>query len=88
MAVEHHIASLVVHCRPTCVARLETAIAGLRGADVPASDPSGKLIVTIEDKNEQAIAERLNEISAAPGVLSATLVFHHVEPGDPGGGGR
>jgi len=80
MIGEFHIASLVVHCRPACRATLERAIADLPGAEVPASDAIGKLVVTLESTSERTIARQLEEIGAMPGVLSATLVFHHVEP--------
>lgn len=80
MIGECHVASLVVHCRPARVASLEGVIAALPGAEVPASDAAGKLVVTLESDNEQTIARQLEEIGAMAGVLSATLVFHHVEP--------
>jgi nitrate reductase NapD len=83
MIGESHIASLVVRCRPDRVASLEGVIAARPGAEVPASDAAGKLVVTLESTNEQTIARQLDEIGALPGVLSATLVFHHVEPGIP-----
>ena len=90
MIREFHIASLVVHCRPDRVASLEGTIAALPGADVPASDLAGKLVVILESTSEQTIARQLEEIGALPGVLSATLVFHHVEPGvfEPQGAAR
>jgi nitrate reductase NapD len=80
MIAELHIASLVVRCRPARIAELERAIAALPGAEIAAADASGKLVVTLESESERAIARRLEEIAALPGVLSATLVFHHVEP--------
>jgi len=83
MVGESHIASLVVHCRPGGVASLEGLIAALPGAEVPASDAAGKLVVTLESDSEQTIARQLEEIGAMAGVLSATLVFHHVEPPHP-----
>lgn len=79
MSSAFHIASLVVHCRPDRAASLESAIALLPGAEVPTSDRAGKLVVTLESASEQRIARQLEEIGAMPGVLSATLVFHHVE---------
>jgi nitrate reductase NapD len=57
---------------------------------VPASDAAGKLVVILESTDEQTIARQLEEIGALPGVLSATLVFHHVEAGnsEPQGASR
>jgi periplasmic nitrate reductase NapD len=36
-------------------------------------------VVTLETASEADIVTRLNDISLLPGVLSAALVFHHVE---------
>jgi nitrate reductase NapD len=80
MIEELHIASLVVRCRPERIEELERSIAALSGAEIAASDPSGKLVVTLESASERVIAGRLEEIGVLPGVLSATLVFHHAEP--------
>jgi periplasmic nitrate reductase NapD len=80
MIGELHIASLVVRCRPRRMARLKRAITALPGAEIPADDAEGKLVVTLEAASEQAIRRQLDAINALPGVLSATLVFHHAEP--------
>lgn len=80
MIEELHIASLVVRCRPERIPALEHAIAALPGAEIAATDPAGKLVVTLESTTERVVADRLEEIGALPGVLSATLVFHHAEP--------
>jgi nitrate reductase NapD len=80
MIGELHVASLVVRCRPARIAELEHAIAAVSGAEIAAADDSGKFVVTLESASERAIARRLEEIAALPGVLSATLVFHHAEP--------
>jgi len=36
-------------------------------------------VITLETASEAEIVTRLNENSLLPGVLSAALVFHHVE---------
>jgi periplasmic nitrate reductase NapD len=77
---EIHIASLVVRCRPERMAELERAIGALAGAEIPAEDAVGKLVVTLEAGSERAIRQQLEMIGALPGVLSATLVAHHAEP--------
>ncbi|MFQ5973015.1 MAG: chaperone NapD, partial [Alphaproteobacteria bacterium] len=51
----------------------------LPGVEVHASDPAGKLIVTIESDEEAGIAERLDAIRALDAVYTASLVYHHVE---------
>lgn len=80
MIGELHIASLVVRCRPERIASLRDAIVALPGAEVPAEDASGKLVVTLEAASERTVRQQLDTIGALPGVLSATLVAHHAEP--------
>jgi nitrate reductase NapD len=67
---ESHVSSLVVHVRPEKAHTVRREMIGL---------PGGKIIVTLETDTEADIVTRLNEISLLDGVMSATLVFHHVE---------
>ena len=80
MIGELHIASLVVRCRPERLASLRRAITALPGAEVPAADAQGRLVVILEGASEQAIRHQLDAIGALSGVLSANLVAHHAEP--------
>lgn len=74
-----HFVSLVVHCRPECLAEARRAIAALPDTEVPASDERAKLVALLELRDESALLERIAAIEAAPGVLSASLAFHQVE---------
>jgi nitrate reductase NapD len=49
------------------------------GAEVPLADPGGKMVVTLETETQSAVAEALTRISLLDGVMSAALVFHHVD---------
>ena len=82
---EQHISSLVVHARPEHAATVVKALLSMPGAEIPVQDPNGKLIVTLETTTDSEIVDRINNIHAIPGVLSATLVFHHVESDDQRG---
>jgi len=76
---EHHISSLVVHAMPDAVDGVSAALTALPGLEIHAADRSGKLILTLETVDEAEIVERLNAIYGIRGVLSAALVFHHIE---------
>ena len=76
---EHHISSFVVHALPDAAEKVSEAIAALGDVEIHARDPSGKLILTLESADDDTIVTRLSAIQAIPGVLSAALVFHHVE---------
>ena len=87
MSPELHISSLVVQVQPAVVDAVSRVIATLEGAQVHAASPFGKLVVTLETASEAGILERITDISGIEGVLTATLVFHQVEPVTPTEGG-
>lgn len=76
---ELHISSLVVHVRPDAAESVRAVAEGLRGVEVHAVSPAGKMIVTLETDTESDIVTHLNTISLLDGVFAATLVFHSVE---------
>ena len=72
---ELHIASLVVHSTPRRLQRVGTALAALPGAQVHATSPDGKLVVTIEAPSAEQLTRQVAGIQRIDGVLSAALVF-------------
>jgi nitrate reductase NapD len=78
-ASEFHIASMLVHVRPEMRETVHAAISIMPGAEVHA-EQQGKMVVTVEGPNEGFIADRMTAMHLLDGVLSAVLVFHHVEP--------
>lgn len=79
MSEEVHITSLVVHAQPQRAAQVSDFIAGLPLAQVHASDPAGKLVVTLEAGSAGAILDQVSLIQRHAGVLNATLVYQHAE---------
>ena len=77
--IENHISSLIVHARPELAASVASAVGALPGAEIHARDPIGKMVVTLESQSEFEIVQSLGAIQELPGVLSASLVFHHCE---------
>jgi len=77
-APEAHISSLVVHVRPDRAPAARAALTGMPGVEIHA-EAAGKVIVTLETDTEADIVARLNEISRLDGVMSAALVYHHIE---------
>ena len=80
---ELHISSLLVHGLPQCAAGIRDAIAGIQGAEIALADPGGKMVVTVEASSQSGVADALAEISRLDGVLSAVLVYHHVDQAEP-----
>ena len=79
---ELHIASLVVQARPAKLEVITDKIARLPGAEVHASDPRGKILITLESASQGQITDCLNRIQDIDGVISAALVYHQVDQPD------
>ena len=76
---EIHISSILVHCADRRLAAIASAIGRLGGAEVHASDPNGKLIVTLETQSEAETLDRIVAIRDLEGVMAASLVYHQVD---------
>ena len=74
-----HISSLVVRAHPNRLAEVSRRIARLSVAEVAMSDPSGKLVVTLETHNEDEIVAAMNAMQHMDGVVSVALVYHQTE---------
>jgi nitrate reductase NapD len=78
MGEELHVSSLLVQVKPTFLGAVRLEIGALAGAEIFAESEAGKLIVVIESETEGVIADCLSTISAMPGVLSASLIYHEI----------
>jgi periplasmic nitrate reductase NapD len=74
-----HISSAVVRARPERAAAVVAAIDGLPGAEVFHAQ-AGKIVVVLEGATSGALAASLSEINQIEGVVSANLVYEHIEP--------
>ena len=78
MAEALHIASLLVHVRPELLGAVKANLRRLDGLELHQESPLGKLVVVLEAEHERQILERIEQISALPGVLNAALVYHEL----------
>lgn len=59
-------------------------MSALPGVDVHHEEMStGRMVVTLEAEGAEMERERLDRIRREPGVVSAELVYHYVEPPGP-----
>ena len=72
---ELHIASLVVHTLPAAVDAVATRIAALPGAEVHATSPQGKVVVTLEASTSGDILDTIAALQQFDGVINAALVY-------------
>jgi periplasmic nitrate reductase NapD len=76
---ELHISSLVVHSTPKRVMRVSDVIGAIEGAQIHATSPNGKLVVTLEASTADEMISKVNRIQQTDGVLSAALVYESVD---------
>ena len=75
-----HISSLVVRAHPDRLAAVAARIARLSVAEVVLSDPAaGKLVVTLETRDEHEIVAAMNAMQGMRGVVNVALVYHHTD---------
>lgn len=74
-----HITSLLVRADPQKVESILAEIATIEMAEVPMTDPSGKIIVTLETENQGAIVDAMTQLQLMDGVVSAALVYHQTD---------
>jgi periplasmic nitrate reductase NapD len=80
---QHHISSAVVVAFPERREELARRLSSVPGVEVHAGEGS-RIVVTIEGPSSGMLGETLTRISAMDGVISANMVFEHIDQGkDP-----
>jgi nitrate reductase NapD len=78
-ADEWHVAGIVVQAHPDQVDAVADFVRSIADAEVHATGPTGKLVVTLEAPSNRALAAHLETIQKTEGVLGATLVYQRHE---------
>jgi nitrate reductase NapD len=74
-----HIASLLVHALPGRIDEVRAAAASIAGAELHPTPHPGKLVIALECTDERRIADCINALHAAPGVLTVSVVSHLID---------
>ena len=72
-----NISSAILHVVP---ARLDDAcavLAGMPGVEIHARSPEGKVVVTLEDDDTEAAANRYVALHGVPGVAAVAMVYQY-----------
>jgi nitrate reductase NapD len=73
------IAGLLLHARPEQLASVRARLERLPGVEVHAVTPQGKLVVTVDEQEGQAVGESVMRLHRVDGVLCASMIYHHFE---------
>ena len=74
-----HITSLVVHVNPEKWKEIIDQVKRVPTVEVHTGRSIGKFIVLLETDNEEQILKAIDRIQEIDGVLSATMVYHHID---------
>ena len=78
----HHIASVLVQAWPDKISTIESDLTKLAGVESHGSSETGKLILTLEAESDAGLVETMDRIQMAEGVVTVSLVYHHMEEMD------
>lgn len=73
-----NISGVLVYAARDKAATVTDRLSRMTGVEVHANQ-DGKLVVTVEDDNIGALADRVMQFQDIDGVLSAAVVYHHNE---------
>ncbi|MGH6763318.1 MAG: chaperone NapD [Phyllobacterium sp.] len=74
----HHISSAVISVLPGRMTHVLALLEQMPDLEVSAHD-AGKIVVVLEGNSTGALGERLTHIALLDGVITANMVFEHIE---------
>ena len=74
-----NISGVLVHAYPEKVAAVSRELEAIQGVEIHASTEAGKIVVTVEKPNDGSLADAVLNLQDLPGVLSASMIYHHFE---------
>ncbi|MBF0268747.1 MAG: chaperone NapD [Alphaproteobacteria bacterium] len=74
-----NICGVLVHAQPKNLAAVRLALQEHPGVEIHQETSDGRLIVTVEDTADSWAGETIKNLQEIPGVLSASLVYHHFD---------
>ena len=73
------IASLMIQARPEYIPALTPGLNAIDGIEVHGSSDNGRIIVTVEARNDQQLLDLITTIEQTDHVITASLVYHQIE---------
>ena len=74
-----NISSAIVHIVPARLDEACAALAGMPGVEIHARSPEGKVVVTLDEDDTQAAADRYVALHGIPGVASVAMVYQYCD---------
>lgn len=74
-----NIAGILIHAHPDHIASVREHLLSVAGVEVHAVTDTGKIVVTLDEEDSRAAADKLLSLQDIPGVWSAAMIYHHFE---------
>ncbi|MCG8428992.1 MAG: chaperone NapD [Chromatiales bacterium] len=72
-----NLCSAIVHAKPEQAAVVTDRLQEFSGVEVHGGQEEGKLIVTIEGTEDDALADTLTSFNNVDGVISTVMIYHY-----------
>jgi len=72
-----NISSAILHIVPARLDEACAVLAGMPGVEIHARSPEGKVVVTLEDDDTEAAANRYVALHGVPGVAAVAMVYQY-----------
>jgi nitrate reductase NapD len=74
-----NISGILVHAAPAKFDQVKRELLALPDVEIPLDNPDGRIVVIIDEESDELSGESLMKIQNIDGVLSANLVYQHIE---------
>jgi len=74
-----NICGILVNTRPENITAVTERLVSIPGIEVHAASDEGQMVVTLEEFEQDATAEKMLGIQKVKGVISASMIYHHCE---------
>ncbi|MDM8545204.1 chaperone NapD [Candidatus Venteria ishoeyi] len=78
-----NICGILVHAHPEGFAAVEQRLLAIPGVEVHGISEEGRAVVTLEEDDEDQMADSMLAIQRLEGVLSASMIYHQREDEEP-----
>ena len=72
-----NLCSVLVHAKPEMSSQVIARLEEFPGVEVHGGGEEGKLIVTVEDADQDSVADTMMAFNQVEHVVSSTLIYHY-----------
>jgi len=74
-----NISGVLVRSRPEKLHAVRARLEQLTGVEVHGANADGRLVATVEEDGDRAMADTVLRMQDLPGVISASMIYHQYE---------